>query len=195
MTAAGSVVETAAPSSRQTVSGAPASGQSARPTMKAVTTVAMTASMRIGAASSRMRRTSLVNAALEDEQREEDVDERLGTQRQIGEQPVDLDEPARKRAVQQNARDRADRRADHGEEHDRRQPQPARERLAESHDDQQAREYGQNDDDIEHLLAVGASAPRPGAAPSGAIVAFTSFACQPRRAEGRPISKTDHRLS
>ena len=63
MTAAGSVVETTAPSSRQTTSEVAANGQSASPTMTAVMTVATTASIRIGAASSRMRRTSLVNAA------------------------------------------------------------------------------------------------------------------------------------
>ena len=63
MTAAGSVVETTAPSSRQTTSGWPAIGQSARPTMAAATRVAITASSRIGAASSRTRRTSVVSAA------------------------------------------------------------------------------------------------------------------------------------
>ena len=70
-------------------------GQSASPTMKAVMTVAMTASIRIGAASSRMRRTSVVNDASKIEQRQEDVNERLGAERQFGERLGDLAEPGR----------------------------------------------------------------------------------------------------
>ena len=63
MTAAGSVVETTEPSSRQTTSGRPEIGHSATPTTPVATTVATTASIRIGAASSSIRRTSLVIAA------------------------------------------------------------------------------------------------------------------------------------
>ena len=99
---------------------------------------------------------------LEDEQRQEDVDERLGAQRQVGEQLDDVADAGRERAVHQNARSRADRRADHGEEHDRRQSQPLRQRLAEGHDHQQTREYGQNDDDIDHLFKSAPALARPG---------------------------------
>ena len=87
MTAAGSVVETTAPSSRQTTSAIPANGHSASPTMT-------------GGDDGRDdrehqdRRGVLENAPnvagerrLEDEQRQEDVNERLGAERQIGEQP------------------------------------------------------------------------------------------------------------
>ena len=62
MTAAGSVVATTEPSSRQTTSGKPAIGQSAKPTTAVQTIVATTASIRIGAASSSIRRTSTVIA-------------------------------------------------------------------------------------------------------------------------------------
>ena len=62
MTAAGSVVATTEPSNRQTTSGRPAIGQSAKPTTAVQTTVATTASIRIGAASSSIRRTSTVIA-------------------------------------------------------------------------------------------------------------------------------------
>ena len=69
--------------------------------------------------------------------------------------------------MQQKARDRADRRADHGEQHDRREPQPLRDRLAQRHHDQQRGEYGQDEDDVEHVYSVCASscAPRTGALP------------------------------
>ena len=63
MTAAGSVVATTEPSSRQTTSGTPASGHKAKPIAAVVTSVATIANSRIGAASSRMRRTSLVMPA------------------------------------------------------------------------------------------------------------------------------------
>ena len=62
ITAAGSVVATTEPSSRQTTSGKPAIGQSAKPTTAVQTIVATTASIRIGAASSSIRRTSTVIA-------------------------------------------------------------------------------------------------------------------------------------
>ena len=62
-TAAGSVVAMIAASSKQTVSDIPASGQSASPTTAVVTRTAITASRKIGAASSSMRRTSIVSAA------------------------------------------------------------------------------------------------------------------------------------
>ena len=86
----------------------------------------------------------------EDQQREEEVNERLRAQRQIGEGAGDLAEPFRERAMDKNGRSRADRRADHGEEDDRRQPQPGGERLAERDDDEQAREHGQDENNIEH---------------------------------------------
>ena len=92
MTAAGSVVETTAPSSRQTASGTPGE----RPQRQADDG---------GGDKGRDdrqhedRRRVLEDAAhvagerrLEDEQRQEDVDEGLGAERQIGEQPDDLAE-------------------------------------------------------------------------------------------------------
>jgi hypothetical protein len=57
MTAAGSVVATTAPSSRQTTNETPANGQSAKPITAVVIRVATMASSRIGAASSTVRRT------------------------------------------------------------------------------------------------------------------------------------------
>ena len=62
-TAAGSVVATIDPSSRQTTSGTPASGHSASPITAVATNTATTASSRMGAASSIIRRTSMVSAA------------------------------------------------------------------------------------------------------------------------------------
>jgi hypothetical protein len=59
ITAAGSVVATAAPSSKHTTSGTPAIGHNAKPITAVVTRVAMTARNRIGAASSIRRRTSV----------------------------------------------------------------------------------------------------------------------------------------
>ncbi len=99
---------------------------------------------------------------LEHQQRQKDVDEGLGAQRQIGEQPDELAEMARQRPVQQKAGDGAHGRADHGEEHDRRELQPFRERLAQRHHHQQRAEYCQDENDIDHGSSAGRS--RPGTA-------------------------------
>ncbi len=119
---------------------------------------------------------------LEHQERQEDVDEGLGAQRQIGEQPDELAEMARQGPMQQEAGDRAHRRADHGEEHDRRELQPFRERLAQRHDDQERPEHGQDEDDIEHGSSAGRS--RRGTAQSAGSVGGARSACQPAGRSG-----------
>ena len=61
-TAAGSVVATIAPSSRQPRIGTPNTAESPRPIEAVVSTTATTASSRMGAMSSTSRRTSMVSA-------------------------------------------------------------------------------------------------------------------------------------
>ena len=58
----------------------------------------------------------------------------------------------RKRRVQQDEGHSADRHADDGEKHDRRKLQADGQRLGDRSDHQQTREYGQNQNDIEHWV-------------------------------------------
>ena len=150
MTAAGSVVAITEPSSRQTTSGKPAIGQSAKPTTAVQTIVATTASIRIGAASSSIRRTSTVIAPSKTSSGKKDVNEGLRADRQIGEQPCEVAERWETGVCTRTIDDRADRHPDDGEEHHRRNLEPNRHRLRDGDDDEQGREDGEEQDDIEH---------------------------------------------
>ena len=88
--------------------------------------------------------------ALEDQQRQKDVNKGLGADREVGEQRGDVVEAVGDRRVKQDDRHRADRHPDDGEEHHRRELQAHRHRLGDGDDHEQGREYGQKQDDIEH---------------------------------------------
>ncbi len=88
--------------------------------------------------------------ALEHQERQKDVNEGLGADREVGEQRGDVVEAVGDRRVKQDAGHRPDRHPDDGEEHHRRELQAHRHRLGDGDDHEQGREYGQKQDDIDH---------------------------------------------
>ena len=150
ITAAGSVVAITEPSRRQTTSGRPETGHNAKPT---------TAVVDDGRDNGEHQDWSRVlehpahvdgDRALEHQERQENIDERLGAHRQVDENRRNAVEAIGDRRVQQDNGASADRHPDNREEHHRRELESHRDRLGDGDDDQQRCEYGQKDDDVEH---------------------------------------------
>ena len=152
-TAAGSVVAMIAASSRQTTSDIPATGQSASPTTAVATRTAITASRKIGAASSSMRRTSIVidasNSSTGRKMYSTSVDE-IGKSRISS--ATSLKASVRS-VLQKEARGAADEHPDRREEHRGRQVQAGRERLQQADHHQQASHGQQRVGQTEHAEA------------------------------------------
>ena len=123
----------------------PANGASANPITTVATTTATMASSRIGAASSSICGTSIVKCRLEEERRQQDVDERVGADRQAREGQRELAEHAARLRVLHDRRKRAERDARAGQQHGGRQRHPRGKPLNEADEHQESGEDEQRD--------------------------------------------------
>ena len=94
--------------------------------------------------------------------------------------------PLGKMFMGEQGRHRADRRADRGEQDDRRETQPLGDRLAERHKHEQRREHGKDEDDIGHGLLTSLGTPGGDRGPYCRGGACALSTADERAAPGRP---------